>query len=120
MTLSQKQRLFFKLITELKTWALTQGYEFTTGEAFRPPETAAIYAIEGRGVANSLHGQKLAEDLNLFVGGVYQPTTEAHRPIGMKWKTLHPACRWGGEFKRADGNHYELNPEHQLLTRERA
>jgi len=108
MTLGEQQRLFTKLIAELIVWAYEQGYEFTLGEAWRTPEQAEANAKAGRGIANSLHTRRLAADLNLFVSGVYQTSSEAHRPIGEKWKSMHELCRWGGDFSRPDGNHYSL------------
>ena len=106
MTLSEKQRLFSKLLADLIQWAYKQGFEVTMGECFRTPEQAALNAQKGTGIANSLHTKRLAVDLNLFVEGQYQPTTEAHRPLGEYWESLNPLCRWGGRFN--DGNHYEL------------
>ena len=61
--------------------------------------------------ANSVHKQRLAIDLNLFKGGVYQTSTEAHKPLGEYWKSLHPLCRWGGDFSTPDGNHYSMAHE---------
>lgn len=133
MTTSEKQRLFVKLFNEWLTWALSQGYEFTWGEAFRSDEQAEINAIgemgretvaqlvqrvfpslakairnngKANGIRSSAHGQRLAIDLNLFIDGVYQTTTEAWKPLGEKWESLHPLCRWGGRF--GDGNHLSL------------
>ena len=106
MTLSEKQRLFSKLLADLIQWAYKKGFEVTMGECFRTPEQAALNAQKGTGIANSLHTKRLAVDLNLFVEGQYQPTTEAHRPLGEYWESLNPRCRWGGRFN--DGNHYEL------------
>lgn len=106
MTLREKQSLFVSLVAQLIDWAYDHGYEFTFGECYRPPETAAIMAQQGKGIKNSLHTQKLAIDLNLFKGGAFLSSTEAHRPLGEYWKSLHPLCRWGGDFN--DGNHYSL------------
>ncbi len=82
------------------------GYEVTYGEAYRPPEQAALMAAQGKGIANSLHTQRLAIDLNLFRDGVYLSSSEAHRPLGEWWEKQHDLCRWGGRFK--DGCHYSL------------
>ena len=44
----------------------------------------------------------------------------AHKPFGEFWESLHPDCRWGGnwdkdnnpfEFGENDGNHYSLEHE---------
>ena len=96
MKLSRKQRDFTAALTKLLVWAHKQGYEFSLGDAF-----AKIGHIDG-----SFHYQKLAIDLNLFIDDKYQTTTEAHRPIGEKWESMHELCAWGGRFN--DGNHYSL------------
>ena len=77
MTLSQKQRLFTKLLGQLIGWAYQNGFELTLAEAYRTPEQAKINADRGSGVRNSLHCERLAVDLNLFVGGVYTPDSAA-------------------------------------------
>lgn len=94
MKLSEKQRAFTKALTKLLTWAHGEGYEFTFGDAM---------AKTGH-VAKSYHYQRLAIDLNLFIGGKYQTSTAAHLPIGEKWVKL--GGTWGGNFRKKDGNHY--------------
>lgn len=111
MTLRQKQSLFAKLVADLIQFAYEElGYELTFAEAYRTPEQAALNAKKGSGIANSLHCDRLAIDLNLFVDGKYCADTESHRPLGVYWEALHDGCRWGGNFRRVDGNHYELQP----------
>lgn len=110
MTLRQRQSLFAQLVAELLVQAARMGYEVTLGEAYRSPEEAARLAKLGKGIAKSLHTQRLAIDLNLFRDGRYLSSSEAHRPLGTWWKQQHPSCRWGGDFARKDGNHYELTP----------
>jgi hypothetical protein len=80
-------------------------YSCTLGEAWRPPEMAAIYAKDGRGTKNSLHCKRLAIDLNLFADGQYMTSDAAHKPFGEWWESLSPFNRWGGRW--GDGNHYE-------------
>lgn len=109
MTLGQKQRKFTLLVSRLIQWAYDNGYELTFGEAYRTPEQAALNAQRGSGIANSLHTSRLAVDMNLFIEGVYQTTSEAYRPLGDFWKTLDPDCAWGGDFSRPDGNHFSLS-----------
>jgi hypothetical protein len=109
MTLSQKQRLFTKLLGQLIAWAYENGFELTLGEAYRTPEQAKRNADNGTGIRNSLHCERLAIDLNLFVGGVYIDSTEGHRRLGEYWESLDHHCRWGGRFK--DGNHYSYSPD---------
>lgn len=108
MTLREQQSLFVRLVGVLIEWAYQQGYELTFGEAYRTPEQAARNALIGVGTRNSLHVERLAIDLNLFIDGVFQHDSAAHKPLGDYWKSLHPLCRWGGDFKRPDGNHYSM------------
>ncbi len=107
MTLSEKQQHFTQLVAKLITWAASQGYQVTFGEAYRTPAQAAINAQSGAGIANSLHCQRLAVDLNLFINGVYQRDSAAYLPLGEYWESLGGS--WGGRFKtRPDGNHFSL------------
>ena len=102
------QLRFARLLPRLLDYVASLGLAYTVGEAWRPPETAALYARQGRGSATSLHGERLAIDLNLFRDREYLNTTEAHRELGRFWEQLDPYCRWGGRFTRPDGNHYSL------------
>lgn len=106
MTLRDQQSLFVKLLPRLIDYAYEQGYEMTLGEAWRTPEQAKINAESGKGISNSLHIDRLAIDINLFVAGAYVAGSAAHKPLGEFWEKLHPLCRWGGRFN--DGNHYSL------------
>lgn len=89
-------------------------YSVSFGEAHRPVSVAREYAQRGIGIANSLHTQRLAVDLNLFDRGVYQTTTEAHKPLAEMWMQVgeqmgvtpaagyyfndgvHFSCEWNG------------------------
>lgn len=111
MKLIEAQQLFARLLPRLLDHAHSMGYDVTLGEAWRPPETARLYAQQGRGSVQSLHILRLAVDLNLFQGGVYLTSTVAHQPLGEWWEQQHPLCRWGGRFTRPDGNHYSISWE---------
>lgn len=106
--LVQKQWLFSANVGRLLLWSHSKGYRLTLGEAHRPPEVAQLYAAQGRGIANSVHTVRLAIDLLLFLDGVYQRDSAAYKPLGDYWKTLHEDNRWGGDFKRPDGNHFSM------------
>jgi hypothetical protein len=109
MTLGEQQRKFLPLVAKLIEWAYANGYELTAGEMYRTPQQAALNAQSGAGISNSLHTQRLAVDLQLFINGVYQTDTPAYKPLGDYWASLHPDCCWGGNFRtRADGNHFSL------------
>ncbi|WP_392551236.1 M15 family metallopeptidase [Orbus wheelerorum] len=104
-TLSQKQQRFSHMIGLLILFAYKQtGYGLTFGEAFRTPEMAAIYAQKGSGIKNSLHTERLAIDLNLFIDGVYQQDSQTYKLLGEYWESL--GGTWGGRFN--DGNHFSL------------
>jgi hypothetical protein len=111
MTLGEKQRLFSRCVGLLIGWAYKNGYELTFGDAFRSPEQAAANAASGKGISNSLHCKRLAVDLNLFINGKYMTDSASYKPLGDYWKTLDPLCRWGGDFKRPDGNHFSITHE---------
>lgn len=110
MTLGEKQRKFTRLLAELIIEAYRRGYEITLGEAYRTPEQARRNEQMGIGISNSLHTQKLAIDLNLFVGGKYTSRNQDYEPLGEFWEGLSTGeyeCCWGGRF--GDGNHFSIS-----------
>lgn len=111
MTTRQQQSEFVRLVAKLIEFAYANGMELTFGEAWRTPEQAALNAKKGSGISNSLHIERLAIDINLFVGGVFVDSSAGHTRLGEYWESLHPRCRWGGRFKRPDGNHYSYSPD---------
>jgi hypothetical protein len=112
VTESEQQRLFAKLVGDLLVWIYysqaSMGWEITFGEAWRTPEQAALDASKGIGIAHSLHTERMAIDLNLWKNGAYTSNPEDYRPIGDYWKLLNPLCRWGGDFKIVDADHFSL------------
>lgn len=107
MTLRDKQSLFAVLVARLIQHMTAMGYEVTFGEAWRSEAEAKRLARTGAGIARSLHCDRLAVDLNLFLQGRYLTSTESHRNFGEWWEGQHALCRWGGRFK--DGNHYSFS-----------
>lgn len=115
MTLREYQSLFVRLLPRLIDFAYSQGYEMTIGEALRTPEQAALNAKNDTGISNSLHLDKLAIDLSLFIGGQYVKDSAAYLPLGEFWERQHPLCRWGGRIiSRPDGNHFSLSPDRRI------
>lgn len=108
LNLLRRQFLMARLLPRLLDRAHYLGFDVTLGETWRSLETAKANAAAGKGIVNSLHGMRLAVDLNLFRGGKYLTATEDHRPLGEWWETQHELCAWGGRFKRPDGNHYSI------------
>jgi hypothetical protein len=111
VNLGEKQRLFTRYVGLLIGYAYKQGYELTFGDAYRTPEQAAANAAAGSGITNSLHTKRLAVDLNLFVRGQYITDSSAYKPLGDYWKQIDPLNRWGGDFKKPDGNHFSMEHE---------
>lgn len=104
--------MFAHLAAKLILEAVKRGYDVTFGEAWRTPEQARVNARNGSGSINSLHISRLALDLNLYRDGKWLTKTEDHAELGLVWKSFHPDCRWGGDFKsRPDGNHYSMTPD---------
>ena len=109
MKLGALQKRFTMLIAELIAHAYMEGYALTFGEAYRPKETAELYAEQGRGSKNSNHCCRLAVDFNLFRNGKYLTATEDYTRLGEFWEQLgtdeYPTA-WGGRF--SDGNHFSM------------
>jgi hypothetical protein len=105
-TLGDLQKKFTLMVSHLISWAYDNGFALTFGEAFRTPEQCAINVKSGAGIAHSLHTERLAVDLNLFVGGLYQAESSAYEPLGTYWESMGGS--WGGRFSKPDGNHFSL------------
>lgn len=111
-SLQEKQSRFSLAVANLILKAHELGYEVTLGEAWRSAEQAAfrtrINAEKGIGIAASLHTQRLAIDINLFRNGRFLTETIDYKPLGVWWEQQCRECRWGGRFRRADGNHFSF------------
>lgn len=85
-------------------------HQATMGESHRPEWVAAQYAKQGIGIAQSLHTQRLAVDMMLFVDGVYQSNPEAYQPLAELWMQVAPAFgvepAAGYYFKSRDAVHF--------------
>lgn len=109
----EKQAKFLRTVAIFIQKATESGYLLTCGEAWRPPVTANFYEKTGKGIANSLHIQRLAIDLNAFKDGEYlDGNQEWHIPLltklGQIWESLDYSCAWGGRFSNRDYNHYSF------------
>lgn len=109
-TLGQRQRLFTYLAAKLITYSYeVLGEELSFGDAYRDPRAYGEVGVKKLySSANSAHKSRLALDLNIVTNGVYEASEGAHRQLGEYWKGLHPLCRWGGDFKIKDFNHYSM------------
>ena len=99
--------MFAENVARLIKFIFSTGYKCTFGEAYRPKETAAIYAKQGRGIAKSLHCERMAIDINLFnKDGIYLKETAFYKPFGKYWETLDKNNVWIGG---GDGGHFQMN-----------
>ena len=96
-SLREKQSKFVVMTAKLISFADSNGYELSYGDAYR--DDRCDY-----GHSTSLHRKRLAVDFNLFRDGRFLRTTEDHKPLGMFWESIGGS--WGGRF--GDGNHYSL------------
>lgn len=112
MTLRQQQSQFAQHVALLIQYIWSQGYTCTLGEAYRTPEQSRLNASRGIGIANSLHTQRLAIDLNIFdKNGTFLTDSKDYTFAGEYWESLDKANVWGGRWKKlVDGNHYERRP----------
>lgn len=111
MKLIELQKAFSLKVAQLIGHAYSEGYSITFGEAYRPPETAELYAKQGRGSKTSLHCDRLAIDLNVFKDGKYLTDAESYRDLGEYWESLGTSeipTRWGGYFSSGDANHFSV------------
>jgi hypothetical protein len=111
-SLRQKQSLLVGCLAKLLDFGLSQGWEFTLGEAYitNPRRTRSGREVEdGVHMRNSLHYEKLAIDLNLFINGrwISDGGHPAWRDLGEYWESLDSLCRWGGRF--GDANHFSIH-----------
>jgi len=108
MSLGELQRLHVQLVAKLITFVYAQGYELSWGEAYRTAEQAEWDCQSGTGIAQSVHCNRLAVDLQLFKDGVYLTDPTDYKFMGDYWKTLDANCRYGGDFKTVDADHFSF------------
>lgn len=109
MELWKKQALFTRNIVDLITHIDGLGYFVTFGEVYRTNDQARIYAMQGKGIVDSLHCKRLAIDLNVFdKSGRLLTHSDDYVPFGTYWEKLNPLNRAGVFFKRVDSCHFEM------------
>jgi hypothetical protein len=109
--MSALQEEFAQAAAKLIQKAAELGYTVTLGEAWRTPEQAQWDADHHVGIAHSLHMERLAIDLNLFKDGIFLTTPDAYVHLGIWWKALGAAYRYGGDFKIRDYDHFSITPD---------
>lgn len=100
------KRIRFSInISNLVLWGNAhEGWQVVLGQDFDEADPNE----KRRHRKGSLHYMGLATDLALYINGVYQETTEAYKELGEKWKAYDPDDCWGGDFSKADGNHFSV------------
>ena len=105
--LGDKQDKFPLLLMSLVHCIYGKGYTIRWGDGYRNPRVHGEMGVKkGYGHHNSCHKIRLAQDINLFKDGKFLTKTEDHAEFGKYWKSLDPENRWGGDFRKPDGNHY--------------
>ena len=109
MSLRTEQSIFAKDFTMFLSWLLSEGYEFTFGEAQRGIEQQRAYVESGRSKTfDSLHLKKLAFDLFIFKDGRLLASKEETQFAGNKWESIAAKNSWGGNWNRfKDVPHFE-------------
>ena len=106
--LREKQSRFVRYVGRLITFSVNAGYDLTFGECYRTPQQAQWNAEHGLGIANSLHTERLAIDLNLFRNGDLVTGVSDYQPLGEFWESLSTDCAWGGRFAKPDQYHFSI------------
>jgi hypothetical protein len=109
-TLRQKQALFCRELARLIAWVYTHpGWEVRFGEGYVADTDSRDGDHDGPHMAGGGHYTRLAMDLMLDVDGVWiRGWHAAWDAIGAQWRSQHPLCRWGGDFRSRDYNHFSL------------
>ena len=114
MSMVRQQDAFLIHVRQLIQRAHETGFLVTGGELFRTAEQQALHVKNGRSkTMNSRHMKRLAIDLNFFqeqadgdLKLVYD--VDLLQDLGDFWESLHPANRWGGNWRNfKDTPHFE-------------
>ena len=111
MQLGAKQECFSRSLAKLLMKAESLGYGVRLRELMRSKEQAELYALQGKGVKNSVHRHSLAIDLYLTVDGELKWDGDCYGILATYWESLsEPELEhcWGGKFRRRDVYHYSI------------
>lgn len=98
---------FTGAIAALIIQANDQGYEIALAEGM---DRLTVKDPTSDHRVGSLHDIGLAQDMDLYRGGVYLNETSDHLGLGEWWEAYGVErdwpLKWGGRFTTPDGNHY--------------
>ena len=110
MTLREARCAYSVCVAELVLYAVSQGYEAALDEGTERLTAKDTMSDHMKG---SLHHAGLAQDLLLYLKGVYLTKSEDYAFLGRFWKELGVKkglhLTWGGDFAKPDGNHFSLS-----------
>ncbi len=106
---------FTRFETELKLYAfdvLDIDVMGTEGQRFRARQFRLFLAK----ISPTMHSDHLycrARDIDVVIDGkvITDGSHWAYAKLGAYWKTLHPGCYWGGDFRSKDSRHFGYKPQ---------
>jgi len=109
LKLSLAQQIFSVNIAKLIMYANEMGYGITFGEAFRTQYQQDYYVQKGLSkTKNSLHLNRLAIDLNIFINGKYTEDNFYYKALGNFWESINKLNQ-AGSLWNWDNNHFEMH-----------
>lgn len=110
MSLGDNQETFTENIAKLITYAVTLGYGCRLREVERTAYQQAEYVRTKRSLTNgSKHLESLAADIYFTQAGKLLDKKSDLEIFGKYWESLHPANKWGGNWKSlVDCPHFEM------------
>lgn len=113
MRLSDQQWVFLQHVAALINYAYLKGYKLTGGELWRTKyQHQRNLATNKSRAKRSLHMDRLAIDMNLFVDGevIHDKKHPAWQDLGDFWESLDEKNEWGGRWNSInDPYHFQRN-----------
>jgi hypothetical protein len=105
---------FTRYETELKLYAI-DALEIdimgTEGQRFYARQLK-LFLARISPTMKSDHLKCCARDIDVVIDGkvITDGSHWAYAKMGAFWKTLHPGCYWGGDFRSKDSRHFGFKP----------
>ncbi len=108
-TRRELQSLFARLLAQLILWIYARGWEVTLAEGYVGDTDGKDFDYDGPHMRAGAHYMRTGQDLNLWVRGEWKrDICPEWDEVGAKWVSMHPLCRWGGNFRSKDANHVSV------------